>query len=385
VLSRLEVPIDLAAVMLSFGGGGPERDTVLLCNALADKGVRVAVLVHHIEGPLRSILDPTIPVVPIPGRRIRSAIPGLRQAIRAVAPRIVLSSGTTNLPTLVAVLTSANRPKLILREVAVPSMARHDPYRANWIAYRILRYLYRHADRIITLTDGARRELQRDFSVPENKISVMRTNAVIPPTVVKELGQWDGEAGREHDLIVCVGRLSTEKGQRTLLSALSLLPRDLPWRLAIVGEGPDRASLEDFVRTHGLSQRVVFTGRVADPFVWMRKARVAVCPSIYEGLGNAIIEALACGTSVVSTDCPYGPREILQNGRYGALIPVGDPSAMAAAISAALDRVPDRQTLMRRGLDYTAENAAARFLEIAATLVPLPFGTQRMAAGVGVS
>jgi glycosyltransferase involved in cell wall biosynthesis len=96
------------------------------------------------------------------------------------------------------------------------------------------------------------------------------------------------------------------------------------------------------------------------------RARVVVCASIYEGLGNAVIEALACGTPVVSTDCPYGPRETLQNGRYGTLVPVGDAEAMAAAIEAALERTPDRLPLMRRGLDYTAAHAAERFLEIVA-------------------
>ena len=198
----------------------------------------------------------------------------------------------------------------------------------------------------------------------------MGTNAVLPPAIEKWIAQWDGDRGRESDLIVCVGRLSAEKDQLTLLRAMIMLPPDRRWRLAIVGEGPERAALEAFARSNGLSQHIVFTGQVADPFVWTRKARVAVCSSIYEGLGNSIIEALACGTPVVCTDCPYGPREILRDGRYGTLTPIGDPAAMAAAIVAALDSTPDRRFLMRRSLDYTAERAAARFLQITADLEP---------------
>jgi glycosyltransferase involved in cell wall biosynthesis len=370
--------VGLAAVTLGFEGGGPERDTVLLCNALAAKGVRVAILVLRDEGPLRDLLDPAVRVVAVSQRRMRYAAPSLRRAIRALAPPLVVSSGipSLNLATLVAVLTLARsrRPKLVLREGAVPSMAHRDPSWSNRIAYRVLRHLYRRADRIVTLTEGARRDLARHFSVREAMISVMGTNAVLSPAIVSEIAQWDGEDGRESDLIVCVGRLSAEKDQRTLLRAMTLLPPHRRWRLAIVGEGPDRAMLESFAAGAGLSPRVVFTGQVADPFVWLRRARVAVCASIYEGLGNAIIEALACGTPVVCADCPYGPREILQNGRYGALTPVGDPAAMAAAIADALDRVPDRRLLMRRGLDYTAERAAARFLQIIADLVPEPTG-----------
>ena len=388
--SQFEVPeCDLAVVTLAFEGGGPERDTVLLFNALAAKGLRVSILALREEGPLRSLVDPAIQVVVAPERRMRYAISGLRRAIRTAAPAVVVSSGipSLNLATLVAVRTlpRSQRPKLVLREGAVPSMARHDPSRPNRIAYRILRHLYPHADRIITLTDGARHDLARDYSVSELMISVMGTNAVLPPAIVNWIAQWDGDHDRENDLIVCVGRLSAEKDQHTLLRAMALLPPDRRWRLAIIGEGPDRAALEAFARSNGLSQRILFTGQVPDPFVWMRRARLAVCSSIYEGLGNAIIEALASGTPVVCTDCPYGPREILQDGCYGTLTPVGDPAAMAAAIAAALDRVPDRRFLMRRSLDYTAERAAERFLQIVADLEPKLTATTGSFVGVGRS
>jgi glycosyltransferase involved in cell wall biosynthesis len=362
----------LAVVMRAFEGGGAQRDMVLLCNALVAKGVRITILVLRDEGALRGLLDPGIRVIPVAGQRLRYAIPGLRRAIRAVAPGHVVSSESgLNLCSLVAVRTlpRRDRPRLLLREVGSPSIAQyHDPYRQNRVAYRILRHLYRHADRIITLTDGARRDLAQNFSVPQRSISVMRANAVIPPAMVERIAGWDGESGRERDLIVCVGRLSPEKDHRTLLRAVSLLPAQRPWRLAIVGEGPERPALEAMVGALGLAQRVTFAGYVADPFAWMMRARLAVCASVYEGLCNAIIEALACGTPVVSTDCPYGPREILQDGRFGTLTPVGDARALGAGIAAALDQVADRRFLMARGLDYTAESAATKFLEIVADL-----------------
>ena len=375
-------------VTLAFQGGGPERDSVLLFNGLAAKGLRVTILALREEGPLRSLVDPAIRVVVVPKRQMRYAIPALRRIIRALVPAVVVGSGipSLNLVTLIAVRTlpRSRRPKLVLREGAVPSMARYDPSSSNRIAYRILRHLYREADRIVTLTDGARSDISRKFAVPDSKISVMRTNAVLPPAIEGWIERWDGDRGRESDLIVCVGRLSAEKDQRTLLRAVTLLPADRPWRLAIVGDGPDRAALEELARSNGLSQRIVFTGQIDDPFVWMRKARVAVCSSIYEGLGNTIIEALACGTPVVSTDCPYGPREILQGGRYGILTPVGDATAMAAAIAAALESEPDRRSLMRRSLNYTVEHAVARFLEIVTDLEPKT-ASQTRSLGAGVT
>jgi peptidoglycan/xylan/chitin deacetylase (PgdA/CDA1 family) len=155
--SQFGIPAcDVAMVTLAFEGGGPERDSVFLCNALAAKGIRVAILALRKDGSLRSSVDPAIHVVDVLQPRMRYAIFGIRRAIRAVAPAIVVSSGipSLNLATLVAVrsLPRAQRPKLVLREGAVPSMARHDPSRSNRIAYRILRHVYHHADRIITLT-----------------------------------------------------------------------------------------------------------------------------------------------------------------------------------------------------------------------------------------
>lgn len=373
---RSDNPLDLAVLLRAFEGGGAQRDMVLLCNALAAKGVRIAILAMRRDGPLRPLLDPALRVVEIPGRHLRYAIPGLRRVIRAEAPAVVVSwEANLNLCTLIAArsLPRQSRPKVILREVGSPSIALcRDPYRQNRIAYRLLRRLYRYADRIVALTDGARRDLMENFTVPGATIALMQTNAVIPPEMVVRLARWDRESGREPDLIVSVGRLSPEKDQLTLLRALVLLPADRSWRLAIVGDGRERQTLEAFVRQQGLSERVTFIGEVADPFAWMMRARLAVCSSVYEGLGNAIIEALASGTPVVSTDCPYGPREILQGGRYGALTPVGDAAALAAAIDTALRAQPDRAALMARGLNYTAARAAERFLEIVNELRPAP-------------
>jgi glycosyltransferase involved in cell wall biosynthesis len=362
----------IAVVMRALEGGGAQRDSILLCNALAATGTPVAILALRTDGPLASLLDPAVRVFEIPGRRIRYALPGLRRLIPTVDPRLVLSSESNlNLCTLAAVksLPRRRRPKLVLREVASPSAAQeHDPYLQNRIAYGLLRYLYRHADRIVVLTDGARTDLAQNFSIPAHKISVMRANAVIPPAVMERIKQWDGEDGREPNLIVSVGRLSPEKGHRQLLHAMTLVRSDRPWRLALVGDGSERATLEAFVRDHHLSQRTTFTGFVTDPFAWMMRASVAVCSSIYEGFGNAVVEALACGTPVVSTDCPYGPREILQDGRYGTLVPVDDAPSLASAIEDALERPVDRKTLMKRGFDYTSERAAHSFLEIVADL-----------------
>jgi len=364
-------------VTLAFEGGGPERDTILLSNALAAKGHSVGIVALRDDGYTDGLIDPAVRVVNIPQARIRFSIPALRRAIRSLSPRYVVGSGipSLNLATLVAVRSLRKHivPSVILREVAVPSMAHLDPSRSNRIAYRALRHLYRHADHIITPTLGAQNDLTREFGVPEAKMSVMGTNAVVSRSMAADMANdTNPDQGREDGLIVSVARLSAEKGHHLLLQAMTLLPPDLNWRLAIIGEGPERPALEGFVRRHGFSQRVIFTGQIADPLVWVRRAQVAVCSSVYEGFGNAIVEALACGTPVVSTDCPYGPREILQAGRYGTLTPVRDPMALARAIEATLASTPDRARLMQHASVFTAERAADRLVEIAASLQKQP-------------
>ena len=372
-------------VTLAFEGGGPERDAIFLCNALAAQGRRVAIVVLRGEGPLRAFVDPAVRIVVVGERRIRYAFSALHRTLRSLAPKVVLSSGvpSLNLVTILAVRTLPRhvRPKLVLRENSVPSMARHDPSRSNRIAYRLLRRVYRFADRIITLTDGARDDLIRLFSVPNAMVSVMRTNAVLPPAIVDRISQWDGETGREPGLIVWVGRLSAEKDPHTLLRAVSMLPPNRPWRLAMIGDGPQRTALEDFCRSNRIAERVIFTGYVIDPIGWMMRANVLVLSSLYEGFGNVLIEALACGTSVVCTDCPYGPREILRGGHYGTLTPVGSPAKLATAIEAALDHFPERKMLMQHGLTYTADRAAAQFLDIIADLELEPPSPMRSLIG----
>lgn len=359
-------------VLPTFECAGAQRDVILLANALITMGVSVAILVLRDEGPLRSMVAPEINILEIPGRRIRYAIPGLRKRIRELAPRYLLSSGPNlNLCCLAAVrsLPHRDQPKVILREVNTPSYSEKlDPRWQDRIAYRLLHHFYRNADRVVTLTDGARRELVQQFSIPAAKVSVMRSNAVITPEHSHRISAWDGELGREADLIVSVGRLSPEKDHLLLLRALSLLGERRPWRLVIIGEGKERPALEAFVEANGLSSRTTFAGLVHDPFPWIMRANVAVCSSVYEGLCNVIIESLGCGTQVVSTDCPYGPREILQNGRFGTLVPVGDAAALAAAIEEALDRPVDRARLISRSRDYTAERAAENFLEIVSAI-----------------
>jgi len=134
-----------------------------------------------------------------------------------------------------------------------------------------------------------------------------------------------------------IGRLTKAKNYSTLIEAFAKVRQQRDVRLAILGNGEERPSLEGLVRRLGLENDVWLPGFVDPPYPYLARASVFVQSSIWEGFPTVIVEALAFGVPVVSTDCPSGPREILENGRFGELVPVGDVEALADAIRRALD------------------------------------------------
>jgi len=349
-------------------GGGAQRDSILLANGLARLGMEVTIISLKTDGGLRPLVCDGVRIVKIPAQKLRSAVRALRRTIKSVRSDFLLSSeAAQNVVTSIAVssLRARERPHLVLREVASPSAARQlDPYIQNRLAYRCLGWFYRRADHVLTLTDGARDDLIRNFGVPSERVSVIGSNAVIDDITYQRLASWDGETGREKGLIVCIGRLSHEKGQLTLVEAMARLPGDLDCRVVIAGDGPLREALEERIHTLGLCGRVTLIGQVYDPFAWIMRAELVINCSLYEGFGNVLVESLACGTPVIATDCPFGPREILMHSKYGTLFPIGDASALAYAITQTLGQPVDRRALQRRAEGHTHVRAASALIEI---------------------
>jgi glycosyltransferase involved in cell wall biosynthesis len=360
----------IAFFIRALDGGGAQRDTILLANELARQGHTILLFTLVREGALSALVDGGVAVISVGGRHLRSAIRGLRRALIERRPDVLISSEAA--PNLVAALASRLvprelRPKVVWREVGSASISmRLDPYIQNRIAYRLLRYTARWADVIVALTDGASKDLADHFGIPKSRLARMTSNAVLD-----EAGTNAARSRRDMrqpNLIVSIGRLSPEKDHATLIRAFSKLARNKPLRLQIVGGGKLRGQLNDLIDELGLSDRVQLLGPLPDPFSVFRCAALAVSSSRYEGFGNAIVEALACGTPVVATDCPYGPREILADGRYGMLVPPGDADSMARAIERAVAASPDRIALRERAMTHTVARAAAALLVIVAGL-----------------
>jgi exopolysaccharide biosynthesis WecB/TagA/CpsF family protein len=154
---------------------------------------------------------------------------------------------------------------------------------------------------------------------------------------------------------VFAGRLVPQKDPETLLRGFALLVRAGPARLVILGDGPLRGAMHHLAAELGVASRVHFAGYVADPYPWMRVARAVILTSRYEGFANVIVEALACGTPVIATDCPHGPSEILARGQFGVLVPVGDARALACAMARDLQSAYPPHVLRGRAAAFTID------------------------------
>lgn len=209
-------------------------------------------------------------------------------------------------------------------------------------------WVCRHADLAVAVSEGVAREVRSAYEMPNDRVRTIY-NPIIPDAW-NQLVAKPNLSSRGNARIVALGRLSWEKGFDVLLHAMAQVPRDLPWTLEIHGEGPERTRLLALITRLGLGDRICLPGHAADPFAVLGGADLFVLPSRCEGLGNALVEAMACGAQVVASDCRHGPREILEDGRWGQLVPPEDPQALAAAIKKVLvgnERREPRQLVAR--------------------------------------
>jgi glycosyltransferase involved in cell wall biosynthesis len=229
-----------------------------------------------------------------------------------------------------------------------------------------MRATYPSADGLVCVSAGVAEDLRGYLDPPHGKLHVIYNPVLspqqfsrapaVPPHPWLEPGQ--------PPLILGAGRLTRQKDFPTLIRAFALVTAQRDCRLMILGEGQERSALESLAAGLGLGDRVALPGFVTDAMGYMSHARLFVLSSAWEGFGMVLVEAMAMGTPVVSTDCPSGPREILRDGELGPLVPVAVPEALASAMRQVLDSPPDRERLRRRAADFTSDRAAERYLRL---------------------
>lgn len=360
-------PRKIAVVLPDLRGGGAERLHLNLASAWLREGVEVDFVLLRAHGELMHLLPEAASVVELGVARLRSAAPALRRYLRASEPDATLvAMWPLTCVGVAAWLTSGCPGRLFVSDHTQLSVAclaeTSTSIRTLGLSIRLT---YPLASGIIAVSKGVRDDLCRLGGLDPRRVHVVHNPAAIDPKTVhgREVDA-DTLWGRTGGLrILSVGTLKPQKDHATLLRALALLPPVVDARLVVLGDGALRHELTTLAEHLGVSSRVVFQGFVEDPTPWLRTADVFVLSSRWEGFANVIVEALSFGVPVVSTNCPSGPSEILEDGRFGDLVGVADAEGMARAIVRSQGRW-SRQLLMDRSKDFSVGMIARQYLRV---------------------
>jgi glycosyltransferase involved in cell wall biosynthesis len=318
----------------NLNGGGAERVFVELANQFAKRGFLVDLLLLQKVGVLLSEVSTSVNVVDLGVLSMYLCLPEIIRYLGKVPPDVLLATlEFTSLMALAARKISGVRTHVVIR-VAVAVSQHKRSWIKKFIERRLLSFMYPWAYRVITVSEDTKRDLIEFAHLPAEKVQTIYNPVISQEMLDRANSNPSHEYYREGQppVILGVGRLTAQKDFGTLIRAFDSVRKETPASLLILGEGEGRAELESIVHSSGLADMVSLPGYVINPFPYMKNASLFVLSSRWEGLPNALIQALACGCPVVSTNCPTGPMEILQGGKYGHLVPVGDVEALAQAI-----------------------------------------------------
>ncbi|MFO1056297.1 MAG: glycosyltransferase [Dongiaceae bacterium] len=353
----------VAFFLQDLSGGGAERVMVRLANGMAAAGLDVVMLLVRREGPLLDVLSPAVRVEASPGRRTLWSTPWLVGQLRRERPDALLSAlPHINLIAILAARLAGHRARIVPTQHNERKAWDDPAFPLIRIAYRLGPLLYPLADNVVAVSGGVAASLSWPPWLAR-KVRVIHNPIVEPtlPALAAAPCAHPWLAPGQPPVLLAVGRLAPAKDFATLLQALDLVRRERPVRLIILGEGSQRPELERLRAKLGLEAAADLPGWVENPFALMSRAALLVQSSVYEGLPTVLVEALACGTPVVATHCSAGSAEILGDGRYGRLVPMRDPAALAAAVLAALAEPAPVELLRQRAQEFTVERAVARY------------------------
>lgn len=319
----------------SLAGGGAERVMLHLGDGLAKNGFSVDLVVSQLSGEYVSQIPKTLNVINFNKNRLSYSFFKLANYLRKNKKSIVLTTlQYSNIFCLLVKKAFFLKNRIIIRESNAISKKFNGGRIKSKIFLFLIRWLYPSSDKIIAVSQGIKSELHQFFDIANESITVIPNPVKLPinmNTLVSSCShQWLQQG--QPPVILGVGRLVKQKDFSTLIKAFAVVVRYVESRLIILGEGVEKPYLRKLANDLGLQNNVDFPGFDLDPFSYMKGAKVFVLSSLWEGFPNALIQALACGCPVVSTNCSYGPSEILAGGKYGKLVDTGDYKDMAKKI-----------------------------------------------------
>ena len=347
----------VAIYMSSLEGGGAERAMVDLANGLQSHGLTTDLVVIRDEGPWRALLSSDVRLTAIRSRWALTALAKLVRYLHRARPDVVVANGTSSI--ILAIFARILSPRFaVVARIPVNLSAGLAEVNLKWRVIRATQArLLPRVDAIVTNSLGSSTDIHRTLPAASARVRTIHNPVVWPglPKLAQMAVEHPWFQREDMPIVLAAGRLEPQKDHATLIRAFSLVGQHRDLRLVVLGEGSQRRNLVNLTHELGVADRVDLPGFHANPFAFMAKSRLFVVSSTQEGMPNVLIQAMACGTPVVSTDCPSGPREVLEDGKWGRLVPVGDPERLADAMLATLDDPPASDALVARADVFSAE------------------------------
>lgn len=342
--------------------------TLHLAEAFLKRGYQVDLLVMNRVGEYIDQVPAGVEMIHLSKQKASAAIPAMISYFRKRQPDVICSAKDyLNVLVILAKKLSFTKGQLIVSSrVHLSEQARRHPASKRmkkWVAHT-----YRFADHIVGVSNGVAEDIQ---SITQ----LSNVHTIYNPVLTADLEEKMNKQvdhpyfkDEKKKVFITVGRLHEQKDYSTLIEAFALVrERHSEVRLLVVGDGEERKALQKMVAEKELVDDVSFAGFQNNPYAYMKQADVFVLSSLYEGFGNVIVEALATGTTVVSTDCPSGPGEILEQGRSGYIVPVGNSDELALAMETALLQPMDPDKLKARASAFTVAACADEYERIIKT------------------
>ena len=353
-------------ILPDLRGGGAEKLHVNLANYWSNLGYSVEFVLMQKKGELIDSLSSQVSITDLKVNRILGMVFPLIKYLKNNNGVILSAMWPITTVTVISWLLSGFKQKVFLSDHNYLSISCvRELNISKFILKLTMRATYPFATRVIAVSEGVKDDLKRLSGLTDSKINVIYNPITkIPLSNIKEVSKvkrW--KSGFDYN-ILAVGSLESQKGFEDLIIAFSKICYKVNAQLIILGEGSKRKFLTDLILKLKLKNRVSMPGFVKEPGLWFESADLFVLSSRWEGFGNVIVEALEFGVPVVSTDCKSGPSEILDNGIYGVLVPVGDVDALSESMYNSLAACHDREALITRSLDFSIDKISQQYLNL---------------------
>jgi glycosyltransferase involved in cell wall biosynthesis len=371
-----------------LGLGGVARNRVHLAEALVARGVAVDLVAMRVTDEGRDTVPAGVRLFDLGTRSVRQGLPRLIRYLREERPQVMIAcTETQNVLACLAWRYIGLPERLLLSTHIAPSreLAASRYWFDRKILPRVMRHTFRWADGLLAVSIGAAEDLADLIGLPGSAVNVIY-NPVVTDTLLeraKEPADHPWLTEKDRPVVIAAGRLCEQKDFTTLLRAFRRVVDHRPARLIILGRGRLLGELKALAGELGIAERVDFHGHVPNPVAYFAAADLFVLSSAWEGFGNVLVEAMVAGCPVVSTDCPSGPREILEDGRYGRLAQVGDPQALAEAMLSTLDAPPYPEALKARAMHFHVDSIVEHFLDVVGLSLPQLAAPRKPAAYAG--